>query len=30
MDAEVTTLPPDMGTVLAVAARNDLEVIAAG
>src|ERR1700722_17852711 len=30
MDAEVTTLPPDMGAVLAVAARNDLEVIAAG
>jgi len=30
MDAEVTTLPPDMGTVLAVAARNHLEVITAG
>ena len=29
MDAEVTTLPPDMGTVLAVAARNDLEVMLA-
>jgi quercetin dioxygenase-like cupin family protein len=30
MDAEVTTLPPDMGRVLAVAARNDLEVMPAG
>jgi quercetin dioxygenase-like cupin family protein len=30
MDAEVVTLPPDMNTVLAVAARNELEVIAAG
>ena len=30
MDAEVTALPPDMGAVLAVAARNGLEVIAAG
>jgi len=30
MDAEVTTVPPDMGTVLAVAARNDLEVIVPG
>jgi hypothetical protein len=30
MDAEVNTLPPDMGAVLAVAARNDLEVVAAG
>jgi hypothetical protein len=30
MDAEVTTLPPDMGTVLAVAARNDLEVVLPG
>ena len=29
MDAEVTTLPPDMGTVMAVAARNDLEVMLA-
>jgi hypothetical protein len=26
LDAEVTTLPPDMGTVLAVAARHGLEV----
>lgn len=30
MDAEVTTLPPDMARVLAVAAANDLEVIPAG
>jgi quercetin dioxygenase-like cupin family protein len=30
MDAEVTTLPPDMSAVLAVAARNDLEVITPG
>jgi len=30
MDAEVTTLPPDMDRVLAVAARNDLEVMLAG
>jgi quercetin dioxygenase-like cupin family protein len=30
MDAEVTALPPDMDAVLAVAARNGLEVIAAG
>ena len=30
MDAEVTTLPPDMDRVLAVAARNDLEVMPAG
>jgi quercetin dioxygenase-like cupin family protein len=30
MDAEVTALPPDMGRVLAVAARNDLEVMPAG
>jgi quercetin dioxygenase-like cupin family protein len=30
MDAEVTTLPPDMGAVLTVAARNGLEVITAG
>ena len=30
MDAEVTTLPPDMGAVLAVASRNGLEVITAG
>jgi quercetin dioxygenase-like cupin family protein len=30
MDAEVTSLPPDMSTVLAVAARNDLEIVAAG
>jgi hypothetical protein len=26
----VTTVPPDMGTVLAVAARNDVEVVLAG
>ena len=30
MDAEVTALPPDMDAVRAVAARNGLEVIAAG
>jgi quercetin dioxygenase-like cupin family protein len=30
LDAEVTTLPPDMDTVLAVAARNDLEVMLPG
>jgi quercetin dioxygenase-like cupin family protein len=30
MDAEVTTLPPDMGAVLTVAARKGLEVITAG
>ena len=30
LDAEVTTLPPDMGTVLAVAARHGLEVLPAG
>ena len=30
MDAEVTALPPDMGAVLTVAARNGLEVITAG
>lgn len=30
LDAEVTTLPPDMGTVLTVAARNDVEVVLAG
>jgi quercetin dioxygenase-like cupin family protein len=30
MDAEVTALPPDMDAVLAVAARNGLEIIAAG
>jgi quercetin dioxygenase-like cupin family protein len=29
MDAEITTLPPDMARVLAVAAANDLEVIPA-
>ena len=30
LDAEVTTVPPDMDTVLAVAARNDVEVVLAG
>lgn len=30
LDAEVTTAPPDMGTVLAVAARNDVEVVLPG
>ena len=30
MDAEVTALPPDIDRVLAVAARNDLEVMPAG
>ena len=30
LDAEVTTVPPDMGTVLTVAARNDVEVVLAG
>jgi quercetin dioxygenase-like cupin family protein len=30
LDAEVTTLPPDMDTVLAVAARHGLEVLPAG
>ena len=30
LDAEVTTAPPDMSTVLAVAARNDVEVVLAG
>ena len=30
LDAEVTTMPPDMGTVLTVAARNDVEIVLAG
>jgi hypothetical protein len=30
LDAEFASLPPDMGTVLAVAARNDVEVVLAG
>ena len=30
MDAEVTALPPDMGAVLTVAARNGLEGYTAG